>query len=143
MAQRAGATVIDMTGALADVPEAVPWIPILAKLLPPPHGVAQGASRVFSAPATPVILACTLAVALGPFSPGRLAIVFFPPVSEHDQPGVDELESQAAGLLSFREISQSVFDAQVAFNLLISYGAKSRLRLAVVRSEIPRAVARC
>ena len=46
----------------------------------------------------------------------------FPPVSERDQAGIEELESQTASLLSFREIAQPVFDAQVAFNLLARYG---------------------
>jgi aspartate-semialdehyde dehydrogenase len=142
MAQRAGATVIDMTGALAGLPEAVPWIPDLMKLLPPPKDATPSAGCVFSAPATPTILACTLAAALAPLSPVRLAIVFFPPVSEHDQPGVDELESQTAGLLSFREISRPVFDAQVAFNLLASYGAESRMRLEDACAETAADVAR-
>lgn len=142
MAQRAGANVIDMTGALAGLPEAAPWIPGLAKLLPPPTEGAPSAGCVFSAPAAPVILACTLAAVLAPFSPARLAIIFFSPVSEHGQPGVDELESQTATLLSFREISQPVFDAQVAFNLLAGYGAESRLRLEDMRTGIANDVAR-
>ncbi len=139
VAQRAGATVIDLTGALDDVSGAVPWIPGLAKLLRP-EPARSPAGTLLSAPPTPVILACTLAAALAPFSPVRLVIVFFPPVSERDQDGVDELESQTASLLSFRETSQPVFDAQVAFNLLSSYGAASKPRIEDVRAGIARGV---
>ncbi len=45
-------------------------------------------------------------------------MTLFPPVSERDQPGIEELESQTTNLLSFRPIEQAIFDAQVAFNLL-------------------------
>ena len=143
-AQRAGATVIDLTGAAAAAGLAVPWIPSLADLLPPkparagkaaPHPVA------YSSPASPVIISCTLAAALGRFQPQRWMILFFPPVSERDQPGVDELESQTTNLLSFREIAKPVFDAQVAFNLLSSYGESSKPRLEDMRRGIARDVA--
>jgi aspartate-semialdehyde dehydrogenase len=139
VAQRAGATVIDLTGALDDVPGAVPWIPGLRKVLPPQRSRGPAATLLI-APPTPVILACTLAASLAKFSPVRLVIVFFPPVSERDQAGVDELETQTTSLLSFREISQPVFDAQVAFNLLSSYGPGSQQQLGDVRAAIARGV---
>jgi aspartate-semialdehyde dehydrogenase len=141
VAQRVGSRIIDLTGALAEVPEAMPRIPSLAKLLPP--AAAPSGAKLICAPSTPVIIACTLAAALASFHPARLVIVFFPPVSEHDQAGVDELESQAASLLSFREIAQPVFDAQVAFNLLTGYGAGSQVKLEDVRAAVARDVARC
>ncbi len=140
VAQRAGATVIDLSGALAGVPGSVAWIPGLDKLLPPARSRGPVGNLII-APPTPVIFACTLAAALAPFSVARLVIVFFPPVSERDQAGVDELESQTASLLSFREISQPVFDAQVAFNLLSRFGAESKPRLEDVRAKIARDVA--
>jgi aspartate-semialdehyde dehydrogenase len=64
--------------------------------------------------------------------------VLFPPVSEREEAGVEELENQAAGLLSFRPIAQPVFDAQVAFNLLAGYGEGSKPSLADVRGAIAR-----
>jgi aspartate-semialdehyde dehydrogenase len=128
-----------MTGALDDVLGSVPWIPGLTKLLLPERSRGPAATLLIAPPA-PVILACTLSAALAPFSPVRLVIVFFPPVSERDQAGVDELESQTASLLSFREISQPVFDAQVAFNLLSNYGAGSKPRLDDIRAGIARGV---
>ncbi len=55
-------------------------------------------------------------------------MTFFPPVSERDLPGVEELENQTSNLLSFREIAKPVFGTQVAFNLLTGYGEGSRPR---------------
>lgn len=151
-AQRAGATAIDLTGALtasvhtADsaIAPTITWIPSLASVLAPRQvSGAGGASRpvAYSSPAAPVIIACTLAAGLQPFAPHRIVVLLFPPVSEHDQAGVEELESQTANLLTFREIAKPVFDAQVAFNLLAGYGEESKLRLADVRASIAREVA--
>jgi aspartate-semialdehyde dehydrogenase len=68
----------------------------------------------------------------------RTILLLFPPVSERDQAGVDELESQTANLLSFRPIAQPVFDAQVAFNLLAGYGEECEPTLAELRAAIAR-----
>jgi aspartate-semialdehyde dehydrogenase len=151
-ARSAGATVIDLTGALAglarvagsSVGPVISWIPSLASALPPlPARGGNGSPKqvAYSSPSAPVIIACTLAAGLARFKPSRMAVALFPPVSERDQAGIEELESQTASLLSFREIAQPVFDAQVAFNLLASYGPGSRQRLADVRNGVARDVA--
>jgi len=150
-AQNAGATVIDLTGALAAsgragaaaVRPVTAWIPALAPVLPPLPAGGNGSSKLiaYASPPAPVIIACTLAAGLAEFGPNRIAVTLFPPVSERDQPGIEELESQTAALLSFREIARPVFDAQVAFNLLASYGPASRPSLAGVRQEIAHDVA--
>jgi aspartate-semialdehyde dehydrogenase len=141
IAQRAGCTVIDLTGALNDVPGARAWIPALKKSLPPPDSGSRSAG-LFCAPGPAAILACTLAAALRGFSPQRLVMTFFPPVSERDVPGVEELESQTTNLLSFRPFEHSIFDAQVAFNMLAGYGPLSRSNLPAHRAEISREVER-
>jgi aspartate-semialdehyde dehydrogenase len=143
-AQNAGATVIDLTGALSAASGgsvAVTWIPSLASVLPaseptPPTPVA------YASPAAPVIVACTLAAGFAKFRPQRIVLLLFPPVSDRDQAGIEELESQTASLLSFREIDRTVFDAQVAFNLLARYGEASKLRLEDVRAALSRDVVR-
>lgn len=140
-AQRAGATVIDLTGC-PSVSPSVAWIPALAAALPPSrNGSGAAKNYAVSSPSAAVIIACTLAVGLAPFQPQRTIALLFPPVSERDQEGIDELESQTASLLSFREIGRQVFDAQVAFNLLAHYGAASKPRLADVRAAVARDVA--
>jgi aspartate-semialdehyde dehydrogenase len=141
-AQRAGATVIDLTGCPAVSP-ARPWIPTLTSVLPPPSSSASGTDQKYAilSPSAAVIIACTLAAGLAQFQPQRTVALLFPPVSERDQAGIEELESQTASLLSFRDIGRQVFDAQVAFNLLANYGAASKPRLADVRAAIARDVA--
>jgi len=132
VAHRAGATVIDMTGAVSVSGEAVAWIPSLDVELPRLPKASANVSpdaTVYISPSAPVVIACTIAAALSKFQPERIAMLMFPPVSERDQVGIEELENQTRNLLAFREIGASGFDAQVAFNLLSSYGEESRPRL--------------
>ncbi len=148
-AQRAGATVIDLTGAVpASTPEgthSIAWIPSLASALPLEKAPAPNAPAppvVYRSLAAPVIIACTLAAGFAKLQPRRIVLLLFPPVSDRDQAGVDELESQTTSLLSFREIDRTVFDAQVAFNLLARYGEASKPRIEDVRAAVARDVVR-
>jgi len=135
-AEAAGATVIDLTGSL-DAGSTRKWIPSLDFVLP----AMPGTTGAYSSPAAATIVACTVAAALSKFQPKRVALLLFSPVSERDQAGIEELEGQTANLLSFRGIEQTVFDAQVAFNLLAGYGPESKASLADLRSRIAREVA--
>jgi len=146
VAAKSGATVIDLTGALAKSGASASCaIPSLAPVSPAQKEAAENGSKaggVYASPSPPVIIVCTLAVGLNAFAPRRVSVLLFPPVSEHGQAGVEELESQTASLLSFRETAQPVFDAQVAFNLLARYGEASKPSLAEIRGGIAREVAR-
>lgn len=140
-ALRAGASVIDLTGAAAPDAHVQRLIPSLHAVLPPPSakgGNGSPPATLCLSPSVPVIIASTLSAALHRFSPLRTVLIMMAPVSERDQLGIEELESQTASLLSFREISKTVFDAQVAFNLLVAFGSESKPRLAEVRSAIAR-----
>ena len=151
-AQKAGASVIDLTGALSasgdlsgEPSAAIPWIPSLDSvgLHPPASGTGNSAQpAAYSSPSAPVILACTLATGLSKFQPQRISVLLFPPVSERDLAGVEELENQTTALLSFREIAKPIFDAQVAFNLLPGYGQGSKPSLTDIRGAVAREVAR-
>jgi aspartate-semialdehyde dehydrogenase len=143
-AQKAGATVIDLTGALAASGKATAWIPSLAALIPPKPGAGANGSPhkiAYSSPASPAIIACTLAAGLGTLAPRTIAVTLFPPVSERDQPGIDELETQTTNLLSFRPIEETIFDTQVAFNLLSRFGEESKPSLESTRAATAREVA--
>jgi len=143
-ALRAGASVIDLTGAAGSDPQAQRLIPALHSVLPSsPAKGANGSLRagLYVSPAVPVLIACTLSAALHGFSPARIVLVLMAPVSERDQPGIEELESQTAGLLSFHEISKTVFDAQVAFNVLSAFGSESKLKLSDIRAAVERETA--
>ncbi|MGH9572969.1 MAG: Asd/ArgC dimerization domain-containing protein [Candidatus Acidiferrales bacterium] len=140
-ALRAGASVIDLTGATGSDPQAQRLIPGVRSVFPPPPAKgANGSLRagLYASPVVPVLIACTLSAALHKFSPVRIVLVLMAPVSERDQPGIEELESQAANLLSFREISKTVFDAQVAFSVLAAFGSESKPRLSDIRAAVER-----
>jgi aspartate-semialdehyde dehydrogenase len=136
--ERAGAAVIDLSGALAEVRGAVPLIPSLDAVLGAPQDSRE---RLYRSPNAAVIVAATLAGALRAFALRRLAITFLQPVSERGQAGIQELESQTVSLLSFQPFAREVFDAQVAFNLLSHYGEESLVRLEDSREQIARDVA--
>ncbi len=151
VAQRSGATVIDLTGALGapgHATDADAWIPSLGSVLPA-RSNAKGDGKssttalpaAYESPSAPVIIACALAAGLGTFQPQRISVLLFPPVSEREEAGIEELEKQTAGLLSFQEVAKPVFDAQVAFNLLASHGPEAKPRLADTRASIARDVA--
>ncbi len=141
LALQSGAEIIDLTGAL-EANGAAPWIPDLDTILAPPESKPQSPhkARIYSSPASAVLIACHLAAALSKLSPSRLVILFFPPASEHEQAGVDELEKQTADLLLLRPITQPIFDAQVAFNLLAGYGSASRPSIGEMQADISRRI---
>jgi aspartate-semialdehyde dehydrogenase len=142
-ARNSGASVIDLTGAAAAQASAIIRIPSLsATMLSPPASRSEGTRpHLYYSPPAPVIIVSTVATALLKFNPKRVVLLLFPPVSERDQAGIEELEGQTANLLSFRPIEHPVFGAQVAFNLLAENGESSRPNLADARTAIARDVA--
>jgi aspartate-semialdehyde dehydrogenase len=68
----------------------------------------------------------------------RVVATVFEPASEHGQRGMDELHQQTVNLLSFQPLPKDVFDAQVAFNMVVRYGQKSQPALDSAESRILR-----
>ena len=66
----------------------------------------------------------------------RVAAMIFEPVSERGKRGMDELHEQTVNLLSFQQLPKTVFDAQVAFNMLSRYGDRSSTKLDAVERRI-------
>lgn len=130
----AGARVVDLSED-PGLEDAVPWIPALDAPLGRPAGLD---GRLLRSPSAAAIVASSIAAALAPFHPARLAMVFLRPVSERGQEGIDELERQTVKLLSFQPLPGGVFDAQVAFNLLDAYGPAGQPSLADVRRATAR-----
>ena len=137
----AGAVVIDFTGKVWTKDFAPsPWFTKLdefwgTQFTPKaPH---------FWIPSAPAVAAISLSFGLRAMGLKKLSITFLRPVSEAGRAGIEELESQAGQLLSFQNIGRQVFDAQVAFNLLESYGPASRHNLAAVRKGLREEVSEC
>jgi aspartate-semialdehyde dehydrogenase len=137
-ARRSGAVVIDLSGGLLADAHARPWIPALDSVLSPPEvSVALGEPQsMFVVPAAPADFAICVSAALAPAGLQRLIVTVFQPVSEHGPAAIEELESQVVKLLSFQPLPQTVFDAQVGFNMLSAYGPESGIRLADARERI-------
>ena len=136
----ANATLVDMTHALLEEPGAAVCIPFL-ELLP---GKSKSKTRWFLSPHPAVIVLLALLLPLEQrFRLLRAVGNVFEPVSERGASGIDELQGQTVRLLSFQELPRTVFDAQVAFNLLTRYGERSHTRLEEVENFVVRELERC
>ena len=132
-ARASGATIIDLSGALAEEPGTVAWFPGIDGLRSAGSQSDAGAYTVLSAAAT---AASALAIGLAAHGLRRLTFTAFQPVSEAGRAGIEELESQTSHLLSFQSIGKPVFDTQVAFTMLDRFGLESAQKLSAVRDRI-------
>jgi aspartate-semialdehyde dehydrogenase len=141
-AQNAGAVVIDLSGGPINDQGAKPWIPSLDPILTRPKAevTASSVQSLFLVPSAPADVAISLSAALRPIGLTRLVLTFFQPASERGREAIEELESQVVNLLSFQPIAQTVFDAQVGFNMLSRFGQESREKLEDIRGGIAREI---
>jgi aspartate-semialdehyde dehydrogenase len=138
VARDAGSTLIDLSSALESEPNAVvrsPWLERQLGQTPAPE--LQPGPVVAAHPAA-VVLALLLSRVARTGKIKSVVATVFEPASEHGQKGMDELHEQTVNLLSFQTLPKKVFDAQVAFNMLKSYGEQSTPTLASVESRIYR-----
>lgn len=134
-AVRAGATVLDLSGALEGEPGVrvrAPWVEAdtsPADLLTPA-----------TVPAHPAALA--LALLLGRVqraAPVRTAAVtLLAPASEFGRGAMDELHQQTVNLLSFQALPRAIYDAQTAYNLLSGLGESATASLTGLEARIRR-----
>jgi aspartate-semialdehyde dehydrogenase len=136
IARDEGTVIVDLSFALEDEPEASvrsPWIErqlgksLVPELQPGPLVVAHPAAVVLGLVALRVQKIVPVR---------RITATVFEPASEHGQKGLDELHEQTVNLLSFQPIPKTIFDTQVAFNLVARYGERSVPALADVESRI-------
>jgi aspartate-semialdehyde dehydrogenase len=120
------ATVVDLTTALEDRPEArlrAPWV----EQAPPSDA---GGLHVMAHPAAIVLV--RLLRAARPVE--RAVVSILAPASEKGRAGVHELQQQTVQLLSFQPLAHDVFPSQLSFNVLAG-------TLASVERQIERHVA--
>ena len=125
LAKQAGSVIIDLSFGLEDLPEARVRSPWLERELRQPVPPELEPAPVVAAHPAAVTLALLLARAGRSGAIRRAVASAFEPASEHGRAGMDELHEQTVNLLSFQEIPRSVFDVQVAFNMVGRYGEKS------------------
>src|ERR1700719_2401315 len=137
-AQKAGSSIIDLSYALEDEPEAevkAPWIQRqLGQMLTPE---LQPGPAVIAHPAA-VVLALLLLRIQKAGAVKRVVATVFEPASEHGQKGMDELHEQTVNLLSFQQLPKDIFDVQVAFNLVSRFGDKATSTLSSIGDRILR-----
>ncbi len=75
------------------------------------------------------------------FRIGHSVAHVFEPASGRGRGGVEELRSQVASLLSFKPLPKRVFDAQLGFNMLSSYGSSAPESLHSIEARIERHLA--
>jgi aspartate-semialdehyde dehydrogenase len=138
VARDQGDTIVDLSYALEQEPGASirsPWVerqtgqPIAPELQPGPVVAAHPAATVLA-----ILALRSEKVA----KIQRMVATVFEPASENGQKGMDELHEQTVNLLSFQELPKSVFDIQVAFNMVARYGQRSELALEAVSERIRR-----
>ena len=138
MARKAGSDIIDLSYALEDekgVTLRAPWIEHELGVAP---AIDFGGAPVCIAHPAAMVLALLLLRLSKVTSIVRTVVTAFEPTSEHGRRGMDELHEQTVNLLSFQQLPRTVFDAQVAFNLLDRYGEKSLPSLGSVDERIRR-----
>jgi len=115
--------IIDMSEALAEAPDKVLTVPFLD------HGSTTSAGHVgpnagavtkifVSAHPAAILISSLLLRLAARFRLERAVAQVFVPASERGARGIEELQKQTVSLLSFQKVPQTVFGAQLAFNLL-------------------------
>jgi aspartate-semialdehyde dehydrogenase len=132
-AERSGTRIIDLSGGIAGDAGTVAWFPKLDALL---GREFMASAAVYVLPSAAATAAAVLALALSKCGVQKLAMVCFQPVSEAGRAGIEELENQTGQLLSFQDVGQPVFDAQVAFSMLDRFGAASGQKLDAIRGRV-------
>ena len=134
-----GPRLIDLAGGLEEQPEARLRAPFADPALWRPEGIASPI-QVIAHPA-----AIALAMFLGRVSKAgtirRSVIHIFEPASERGQRGLDELQQQTIGVLSFQKLKTDVFDTQLAFNMLARYGEEALEPLESIEQRVEKHLA--
>jgi aspartate-semialdehyde dehydrogenase len=132
-----GPVVVDLTYALEERPTAHLRAPVVE---PAGYALPPGTEHIVAHPAA--ILLAMFLVRLSHAAPIRRAIAHvFEPASERGQGGIEELQKQSVGLLTFQKLPKRVYDEQVAFNLLARYGAGATLSMESIETRIERHLA--
>ncbi len=134
-ALRAGATVLDLSGALEAEPGVLVRAPWLETDTPPADLLTPA-----TVPAHPAALALALLLGrLQQAAPVRtVAVTMLAPASEFGQNAMDELHQQTVNLLSFQTLPRAIYDAQAAFNLLSGMGESTQVSLPEMEARIRR-----
>ncbi len=139
-ARTAGASLVDVSGALEGEPGVVVRAPFVHAAMGSRAAkeIDLSTSAVVSATPAAVMLAL-VAERLRTQLPVRsLAATVFEPASQYGREAMDELHQQTVNLLSFQSLPREVYDAQVAFNILPTVGEAAKIELNSTAKRILR-----
>src|ERR1700733_6688527 len=140
-AQRAGSSIVDLSGALEGQPGVLvcaPWVQ-----------EARGETAVAGSPNlhTPAVVsahpaALVLALLLERLQQAgairQVSATVLEPASEYGKAALDELHQQTVTLLSFQTIPTKVYDVQVAFNTVAAFGEAAKVSLSESEARVRR-----
>jgi aspartate-semialdehyde dehydrogenase len=131
----AGSTVLDMTGALDEEPGVLVWAPWIGDAARLPDLLTKAV-----VPASAASLALALLIdRLQEVGEIRFAAAtVLQPASEYGKDALDELHQQTVSLLSFQNMPRAIFDTQVAYNTLASFGESATVSLTRAEERIRR-----
>jgi aspartate-semialdehyde dehydrogenase len=133
-------TIIDLTGAAEDRPDARLRAPLVEWSEDADETEYHSAVQVIAHPAA-IALALFLR-RMHSIEPVRASVIqIFAPASEHGTEGVEELQGQTVSLLSFKKLPHAVFDTQLSFSMLAKYGEEAKVALKETELRIERHLA--
>jgi len=133
-------TIIDLTGAAEDRPDARLRAPLVESTEDADETDYESAVQVIAHPAA-IALALFLR-RLHSIEAVRASVIqIFAPASEHGTEGVEELQGQTVSLLSFKKLPHAVFDTQLSFSMLAKYGEEAKVALEETELRIERHLA--
>ncbi len=139
-ARHAGASLVDLTGALEQEKGVLVRAPLVVDALKGKgsDGPDLNTPAVIPAHAVAVMLGLVAARVGKSLSVRSIAATVVEPASQHGRQAMDELHQQTVNLLSFQTLPREQYDAQVAFNVLPSLGEGARVKLLETEERISR-----
>jgi aspartate-semialdehyde dehydrogenase len=138
-ARRAGASLVDLTGALAKetgVLTMAPWVSEVLKERSAAAGPDLNTPAVVPAHPAALMLALLTARIQTRLPIRSVAVTLLEPVSQHGSLAMDELHQQTVNLLSFHDLPREQYDTQIAFNLQTALGTEAKVRLDEVEGRV-------
>jgi aspartate-semialdehyde dehydrogenase len=140
LAEDPGPTVIDLTGAAEERPDARLRAPLVESREEADEDRYDSVVQVIAHPAA-IALALFLR-RLHSIEAVRASVIqIFAPASEHGTEGVEELQGQTVSLLSFKKLPHAIFDTQLSFSMLAKYGEGAKVSLEETELRIERHLA--
>ena len=132
LSSKDGRLLIDLTGALAEQPEARLRAPSAEPK------AAKAPDSGIQVIAHPGAIALTMLLTRLTAAAKIIASVVhvFEPASERGRRGIEELRKQTVSVLAFKKLETTVFDTQLAFNLLARYGEEAMEPLEGIEQRI-------